>query len=194
MTYPAALSRSLLPGHGPLLVLGARTPFRDAVAPLDVLARAHPGMVGAWATAATEETLGSRAAVRRCERAWGFADGRSESAGESYSRALIHELDFAPPSSLQQRHVDATGREVARTDFWWASVGVAGEFDGLGKYDLPLHHGDEAARRATIRREKEREVALQSVTRGVAHWTWADLRQPEWLARILTAYGIPRAR
>ncbi|GAA3791696.1 hypothetical protein [Micrococcus endophyticus] len=102
----------------------------------------------------------------------------------------MHELGFAAPTALQHR--DATGREVARTDFWWADARVAGEFDGIGKYDLGLHRGDDAARRASIRREKEREVALQLVTRAVAHWTWEDLRAPERLARILTAAGVPR--
>lgn len=175
-----------------LAVLGAHTPFHDAVAPLDVLVRDHPADVARWAGCA-EQVLGSQAAVRRLRRAVAFADGRAESAGESCIRALIHELGSAAPTSLQQRHRDATGREVARTDFWWEQVGVAGEFDGLGKYDLPLHGGDEASRRSAIRREKEGEVALQLVTRGVAHWTWADLRQPERLARILAAHGIPRA-
>ena len=173
-----------------LLVLGAATPFRNAVAPLDVLLATHPE-AQSWAQAA-EEALPTRAARERFERTWSFAAAGSESAGESYSRALMHELGFAAPTALQHRHRDATGREVARTDFWWADARVAGEFDGIGKYDLGLHRGDDAARRASIRREKEREVALQLVTRAVAHWTWEDLRAPERLARILTAAGVPR--
>lgn len=175
-----------------LLTLGAATPFRDAVAPLDVLARTRPVDAARWARDAAG-VLGPQTALRRFERAWAFADAAAESAGESYSRALLHELGFAPPTALQQRHTDAAGREVARTDFWWGQVRVAGEFDGLGKYDLDLHHGDDAARRAGIRREKEREVALQLLTRAVAHWTWEDLVRPERLARILTAAGVPRA-
>lgn len=175
-----------------LLVLGAATPFRDAIAPLDVLVATQPA-AARWAKAAGE-VLSSRAARERFDRAWSFSAKESESAGESYSRALIHELGFTAPTALQHRHRDASGREVARTDFWWEDVRVAGEFDGLGKYDLRLHGQDDAARRAGIRREKEREVALQLVTRAVAHWTWQDLMAPERLARILAAAGVPRAR
>lgn len=130
-----------------LLVLGAATPFRDAVAPLDALVRARPEEAARWARQA-ERRLGSAAALRRFERAWHFADARAESAGE---------------------------------------------FDGLGKYDLSFFDGDDTARRAGIRREKEREVALQPVTRAGAHWTWGDLVRPDRLARILTAAGVPRS-
>ena len=63
----------------------------------------------------------------------------------------------------------------------------------LGKYDLSFFDGDDTARRASIRREKEREVALQLVTRAGAHWTWGDLLRPDRLARILTAAGVPRS-
>lgn len=175
-----------------LLVLGAATPFRDAVAPLDALVRARPEEAARWARQA-ESRLGSAAALRRFERAWHFADARAESAGESYSRAILHELGFVPPTALQHRHRDANGREVARTDFWWEQVRVYGEFDGLGKYDLSFFDGDDTARRASIRREKEREVALQLVTRAGAHWTWGDLLRPDRLARILTAAGVPRS-
>jgi len=175
-----------------LLVLGAATPFRDAVAPLDALVRARPEEAARWARQA-ESRLKSAAALRRFERAWHFADARAESAGESYSRASIHELGFVPPTALQHRHRDANGRAVARTDFWWEQVRVYGEFDGLGKYDLSFFDGDDTARRASIRREKEREVALQLVTRAGAHWTWGDLLRPDRLARILTAAGVPRS-
>ena len=103
-----ALSGSLLGGHAcnttspfpTLLVLGAATPFRDAVAPLDALVRARPEEAARWARQA-ESRLKSAAALRRFERAWHFADARAESAGESYSRAIIHELGFVPPTALQ---------------------------------------------------------------------------------------------
>lgn len=172
-------------------VLGAATAFRDAIAPLDRLALDRPEEFVRWAAEAAE-SLPTSAARRRFDRAWRFADARAESAGESYSRALIHELGFAPPTALQHRHFDSTGREVARTDFWWEDAGIYGEFDGIGKYDLSLYDGDDDARRASIRREKEREVALQLVTRDGAHWTWADLESPDRLARILMAAGVPR--
>ena len=64
----------------------------------------------------------------------------------------------------------------------------------MGRTQWPLtFDGDDTARRASIRREKEREVALQLVTRAGAHWTWGDLLRPDRLARILTAAGVPRS-
>ena len=173
------------------LVLGAHHPFRQAVPPLDAIAARHPVPLQRWVSDAPAH-VPAAAARARLRRAAAFADPRSESAGESLSRVLIEEIRFAPPTALQHAVQDERGRHVARVDFWWQRERVVGEFDGIGKYDLALHGGDDAARRRSIRREKEREVALQRVTSGVAHWTWADLRDPQRLARILTAFGVPR--
>lgn len=171
------------------LLLGSTLAFREAVVALDGLHRMLPGPSETWAENHGER-LETRAARTRFETAWGFSDARSESAGESLARALIHELGFAAPE-LQRRIFSREGREVARVDFWWEQVRVAGEFDGIGKYDVDLH-ADAAARRRAINREKARDVALQRVCRAVTHWTWRDLRDPARLEAELVRVGVPR--
>ncbi len=86
----------------------------------------------------------SARAQARWRRAREFADGASESAGESYSRVLIHEYGFVAPE-LQIRFEGGPGggigirglpgpsREI-RVDFYWEGAGVVGEFDGRVKY------------------------------------------------------------
>ncbi|WP_245829699.1 hypothetical protein [Micrococcus lylae] len=92
---------------------------------------------------------------------------------------------------LQRRFFAPDGREVARTDFWWEDVRVAGEFDGIGKYDVDLH-ADPRDRRSSINREKQRDVELRRVCRDVTHWTWADLKDPRRLEAELLRVGVPR--
>jgi hypothetical protein len=70
-------------------------------------------------------TRGSRVAARVVR----FADGRSESVGESRSRILLDRLGLAP-SALQFEVLDHEGEAVARTDFVWEEQRVVGEFDG----------------------------------------------------------------
>ncbi|MDO5633897.1 MAG: hypothetical protein Q4G34_03360 [Micrococcus sp.] len=171
------------------LVVATGYPLQTAVAPLDALARQHPGPSSRWAEQA-EEALRNRAETARFHRQWGFADAWSESAGESWSRALIHDLGFAAPQ-LQHTHADEEGRFVARTDFWWGGPNVVGEFDGITKYDVGLY-SNEAERRRAIREEKEREVRLQRLGLRVVRWTWSDLHRPAELAAALHRAGVPR--
>lgn len=171
------------------LLLGSSLPFREAVVPLDGLHRRLPGLSETWAENHADR-LKTKAASARFERAWTFSDARSESAGESLARALIHDLGFVAPE-LQRRIFSRDGREIARVDFWWEEVHVAGEFDGIGKYDVDLH-ADASARRRAINREKARDVELQRICRAVSHWTWADLKDPARLAAELVRVGVPR--
>ncbi len=173
------------------LQLASGPVFRESVVPLDSLARRH----GAWSWHWAEEDRGllrTKAAAARFDRAWGFVDPRAESPGESLSRALIEELGFERPQ-LQQEFRDEAGGFVARTDFWWESVRATGEFDGVGKYDIDLHDNP-AQRRASIRREQGRDRGLRALVRHQAHWTWADLMEPDRLAEELLRAGVPRRR
>jgi hypothetical protein len=108
----------------------------------------------------------------RARRVVAFADGRSESVGESRSR-----LGFAraglPPPVPQFEIVDRHGRVIGRVDFWWPEHGVVGEFDGKGKYGRLLAPGEDPAE--VVYREKLREDALREVARTVVRWGWTDL-------------------
>lgn len=139
--------------------------------------------------AATTARSGTRA-VRRLRVVAGLADGRAESAGESVSRARIHLDGFVQPG-LQVPMV-RRGALVARVDFWWGDVRVAGEFDGRKKYRV-AGVDDRRALEDRVWAEKRREDVLRSAGLRVVRWTWQEAWHPGSLARMLSAAGVPRA-
>ena len=127
----------------------------------------------------------------RCRRVLDFADGRSGSAGESWSRAAIHFLGFPPPQ-LQVRFADAFGL-IGVVDFYWEEYGVIGEFDGFGKYlREELRNGRTAAQ--VVVDEKVREDRLRACGPRVTRWGWSELRSFGMLERKLRAAGLPQRR
>ncbi|MBD7996006.1 hypothetical protein H9639_11925 [Arthrobacter sp. Sa2CUA1] len=132
-----------------------------------------------------------------------FANPRSESPGESYSRALLHRHGFAVPE-LQHEFTTPAGR--FRTDFFWQDQALVGEFDGAVKYGASKYGSVKDGPAPTIQvpsreallREKRREDAIRATGVGFVRWTWADVlrppQDPEGLAQILTRAGLPRAR
>ncbi|MGY1680307.1 type IV toxin-antitoxin system AbiEi family antitoxin domain-containing protein [Geodermatophilus sp. SYSU D01176] len=132
-------------------------------------------------------TPGSRAAAR----AVGFADGRSESVGESRSRLLLHRLGLAP-STLQLAVRSAGGRLLGRADFGWEEARVVGEFDGRVKYGRLLRPGQEPG--DVVFEEKRREDAFRDEDWGVVRWTWADLTPAVLGPRVRRALDRGRRR
>jgi hypothetical protein len=118
---------------------------------------------------------GSRSATRAVL----FADGRSESVGESRSRVILHRWKLAP-SALQFEVRTAAGGVIGRTDFAWEEHRLVGEFDGRIKYGRLLRPGQDAG--DVVFREKEREDAIRDEGWGVVRWTWADLHRPDRFA------------
>ncbi len=123
-------------------------------------------------------TPGSRAAARAVE----FADGRSESVGESRSRVLLHRWGVGP-STLQFEIHGGDGALIARTDFAWEEHELVGEFDGKVKYGRLLRPGQEPG--DAVFEEKRREDAVRAEGWGVARWVWADLGTGHRLAARL---------
>lgn len=117
--------------------------------------------------------------VAAARRVAALLDPRSESAGESSSRVVLHELGL-PPTNLQHEVFDASGRLIGRSDFAWEQHRTLGEFDGRVKYGRLLRPGETAA--DAVYREKRREDALRDQGWQVVRWSWADLRQPHLLA------------
>lgn len=68
---------------------------------------------------------GRRRGIGRARRALYYADGASESPGESWSRAQMIEAGLPMPS-LQCEFVDEDGNVVARTDFDWHGLVARG--------------------------------------------------------------------
>ncbi|RZT84003.1 putative AbiEi antitoxin of type IV toxin-antitoxin system [Pseudonocardia sediminis] len=107
------------------------------------------------------------------ERVIRFADGRSESAGESRSRVTIHRIGLPTPDLQRDVH-DADGEWLARVDFWWdGDPPVVGEFDGEVKYGRMLRPGQSPGE--VVFEEKRREDALRREGLGVARWTWSEI-------------------
>jgi hypothetical protein len=133
----------------------------------------------------------SAAATRRIRAAIEFADPASGSAGESWSRALIHVAGFEPPV-LQQRFSDADGL-VGYSDFYWKESRVVGEFDGEEKYLKSEFLKGLTASQAVVA-EKQRENRIRALGCNVVRWDWADLKVPGTLERKLAAAGVGRRR
>jgi hypothetical protein len=173
--------------------LSLSTSFARAVAATDWAIRSRGG--GPATTIdeirAVADALALVRGRARLDRALAFADGRSESAGESWARVLIHQLGFELPE-LQHEYRLADGR-VIRTDFRWGSVRLAGEFDGLVKYRAAEMRGGRSVEQVVIE-EKAREDAVRSTGDGMLRLLWADLREPRLLAHRLEAAGVPRVR
>jgi hypothetical protein len=100
-----------------------------------------------------------------------FADGRSESVGESRSRVAIARAGL--PTPVPQLPVRLT-RGIAYTDFGWPQRRTVGEFDGKVKYGRLLRPGQEPG--DAVYEEKLREDAIRAQSLEVVRWTWADLR------------------
>jgi hypothetical protein len=108
------------------------------------------------------------------------ADGRSESVGESRSRALLLQLGLPLPD-LQVEVRRADGTFIGRSDFCWEERRLLGEFDGLVKYGRLLRPGQVPA--DAVVREKLREDAMRDEGWGMTRWIWRELDSPTAFAR-----------
>ncbi|BEP11999.1 DUF559 domain-containing protein [Acidothermaceae bacterium B102] len=149
----------------------------EAVAVAD--AAVHAGLTTRSELLATLEAVGGPALARAVVEA---TNGQSESVLESVSRVVLIALGIEMP--IPQYLVrDEDGKVIARVDFWWPQYRVAGEADGLLKYD-----SDPAA----LRREKLRQEALERQRIRVVRWTWDEITKTPLIVvqRILTAFQL----
>ncbi|MBB5750231.1 type IV toxin-antitoxin system AbiEi family antitoxin domain-containing protein [Micrococcus sp. TA1] len=174
------------------LVFGSE-PLSTGTAAADAIMRDHAAadlMAGR-----ARELLPSAAQRTRFDAQWAFADARSESVGESLSRAVIHEAGFVVPE-LQYAVLDTAGTLIARTDFYWEDIRLTAEFDGLVKYTGRLARpgaGGPVGQDALIR-EKHREDAIRRQGYGMARWICPDLFTRCRFEAILEQHGVPRRR
>ena len=164
-----------------------RRDLRGATVVLD-----HGLHVGACDRAAFEAALAARPGVpgsRRAAVAIAFADERSESPGESLSRAGMRAAGLSPPE-LQARF-PVTGPLIGFVDFWWPQFGVIGEFDGAVKYRDERMRAGRSPEQVVID-EKQREDDLRAApgVRTVVRWTWGDALRVEPMVRALAHAGV----
>lgn len=104
--------------------------------------------------------------VRCVRKAVRIADGRSESPGESLSRVRMWQEGLPRPEL--QHEIEVDGR-VIRVDFFWPTIPVAGEFDGLVKYRRESF-GRQSEETVWQERQRERLITGQGI--DVVRWTW----------------------
>jgi hypothetical protein len=163
------------------------SPFASAVAGVDWSLRPadrepKPFITRAVLAEYTDRARSARGR-RRVQRVLDFADPRSESPGESLSRAAMSELGFPPPE-LQVDIRDADGL-AGRVDFFWENARLIGEFDGDGKYGT-----DPATARRAVVAEKWREDRLRATGKGLVRWDWRTAANGPLLFDRLTRAGL----
>ncbi|MGY1689596.1 hypothetical protein [Geodermatophilus sp. SYSU D01105] len=147
--------------------------FESAVVVAD--AALASGETSADALADCLAGMGAVPGIRRAARVLAFADGRSESVGESRSRVLVHRLGLPRPD-LQLRVRRGDGSLVGRCDFGWVEHGTLGEFDGRVEYGANAPSG--RSPEDVVFEEKVREDELRDLGWQMARWTWTDLGRP----------------
>ncbi|WP_375430906.1 hypothetical protein [uncultured Friedmanniella sp.] len=167
--------------------LGRTLPFADAVAAADAALRT--GLDRTEVEQVLARAAG-RPGVATARRVVAFADARSESAGESHSRVVLHAIGL-PPSSLQYEVVDANGRVIARCDFGWEEHRTVGEFDGLVKYGRLLKPGQTVGE--VVHGEKHREDSVRDLGYAMVRWGSSDLQRERVLGdRLRRAFARAR--
>ncbi|ALG84725.1 type IV toxin-antitoxin system AbiEi family antitoxin domain-containing protein [Gordonia phthalatica] len=125
----------------------------------------------------------SRHGIALARHAFAFADGDSESPGESWSRAQMIEADHPLPE-LQVEYTLESGR-TARCDFGRDGLFV-GEFDGMIKYQREMRDGEDVE--DVVIREKLREDQLRDLGLDVGRWIWDDLRAKTMIPKLEKRY------
>lgn len=115
-------------------------------------------------------------------RVLAFADGRSDSVGESRSRVALARAGLPPPVP-QWAVTDEGDGVIGYVDFGWPQLHTVGEFDGRVKYGRLLRPGRSA--QDVLFAEKLREDRLRDQGLAVVRWTWADLAEFDQVANRL---------
>ncbi|MDQ3717388.1 MAG: hypothetical protein M3381_15460 [Actinomycetota bacterium] len=173
-----------------LLDLGRTLSFESAVVATDFALHGGIATVPALADAALD-VRGIPGSLQ-ASRVIAFANGASESVGESRSRVAIARLGLTAPT-LQLAILDDSQRLIGVSDFGWSEDSVIGEFDGRVKYGRLLKPGQSPG--DAVFAEKRREDAIRDQGWEVVRWIWDDLATPGVIAqRIRRAQERARRR
>jgi hypothetical protein len=147
--------------------IGRSVPLEQAVVSADAALRSgldRPALAQALLRAKGWE------GVPAARRVAAFADGGSESVGESRSRVAIAAAGLPPPTLQWPVRY---GNSTAYTDFAWVEHRTVGEFDGRVKYGRALRPDQSVG--DVVYAEKLREDAIRAQAWEVVRWTWPDL-------------------
>lgn len=168
------LVRVLPPAQGLAVADAAIAPAQEGFADVSVLRERSD----------SQQNTRGRARLRW---AWGHADERAESPGESVSRAVIGWCGFEHPELQQEFHYDGYDDRV---DFLFPADRVIGESDGWGKYAL----GEPGKAAQNLADEKRREDRLRRHAHPFARWDLRDAWRVVPLAEALRAAGVSVTR
>jgi len=154
-----------------LVDLGRCRSFESAVVSAD--AALHKGIVTVEELAGALDRAAGTPRVGCARRAIAFADGRSESAGESRSRVAMHFAGLPPPDLQVELRSAADGLFLGRSDFGWKDRRTVGEFDGRIKYGRLVPAGKHAG--DVVFEEKRREDRIRNEGLTVVRWIWREL-------------------
>jgi len=139
-----------------LFDLGRTLSFESAVVAIDFAL--HHELVSPGQLIAHIGRVGSGPGIGATRRALRFADGRSESVGESRTRVFFR--TFSLPIPVPQLEIfDEVGTLLGRADLGITEYGTLIEFDGLAKYDELLAPGRPLAMRWSRRRSERMDSA-----------------------------------
>jgi hypothetical protein len=166
------------------------TSFEAGVVTADAAFRTDPSAQGR--ALARLDTMRDWKGARNAGAVLAFADGRSDSVGESRCRVLFHGVGLPPPD-LQREFYSPNGTLIGRSDFYFEEERTIGEFDGKGKYLRSLGPDDDPGE--IVWKEKKREDALRALGNEVARVIWIDLDRPKEVAeRFRRAFARARQR
>ena len=140
----------------------------------------------------TLESLRPYRGLTKAQRVLDFADGRSESAGESFSRVQFLALGYPPPR-LQVNFSDDDGF-IGCVDFYWPELDLIGEFDGLSKYGRKRRYQPGLSLDQILMIEKAREDRLRRVSNGFVRLDWQKVSHRRVLADFLRPHGLVERR
>ncbi len=159
--------------------------FEAGVCVADAAFRQHPDAHAA--TLARLNEMRDWPGARNAGAVVAFADGRSESVGESRLRVLFRNVGLPAPE-LQVEFYSESGLFVGRSDFYFKEQRTIGEFDGKEKYVRYLGPGETPS--DVVWREKRREDDLRRLGNEVERAVWVDLDRPrEVEARFRRAFA-----
>ena len=156
--------------------------FESGVATAD--AALHRGLVTADGLLELANAMADWPGSRVVGRVVSFANGLSESVGESRTRVLMHRQGLPAPEL--QVEIRDHGRLVARVDLLDRRSLTVIEFDGQIKYRLE-GSSDPRALEEILWSEKRREDDIRALGYGFARVVWTDLDRPDATAARLRA-------
>lgn len=167
-------------------------PFDCAVAIVD--SALHKGLRIGDLARYLKNRCAHRKGIVRARKVLAFADGRSESGGESRARVVMAYLGFAAPDLQVSLADPMDAAQTYRCDFLWMlpSGGyIIGELDGSGKYQDAEMLGEKTTLRA-LTDERRRESRLTLYRVPIMRFSFDEVRHPEKLERLMRRFGVPR--